>query len=114
MARPAIVTVLARCCDRPLRSAGHDVRVSDPEDSFEYLYLDPTVVVGTWATSTKVRRGRNELTVDFLHRAPEHSRPFLVARTLVAHVVAVELRDQLDEAWRDYYEWSMPREPQDE
>jgi hypothetical protein len=31
-----------------------------------------------------------------------------VARAVVSPVVAVELRDQLDGAWRGYSEWSMP------
>ena len=81
------------------------------DESLDELAFDPVVLVGVWANSTQVHRGRDELTVDFIRRVPNRTRPILVARVLIAHVVAVELRDQLDDAWRGYYESSMPTEP---
>jgi len=87
--------------------------MSEPDDSLDNLAFDPSVLVGVWANSTHVHRGRDELTIDFIRHVPNRTRPVLVARVLVAHVVAVELRDQLDDAWRSYYESSMPKEPGD-
>ena len=87
--------------------------MSEPDDSFDDLVLDLTVLVGVSANSTRVHRGRNEFTIDFLRHVPDRSRPFLVARALVSPIVAVELRDQLDEAWRGYSEWSMPEDTPD-
>ena len=84
-----------------------------PEDSFDDSALDPVVLVGVWANSTRVHRGRDEFTVDFIRDVPERSRSVLVARAVVAPIVGLELRDQLDEAWRGYYEWSMPKDPND-
>jgi hypothetical protein len=34
----------------------------------------------------------------------------LVARAVVSPVVGLELRDQFDEVWRGYDEWSMPKD----
>ena len=87
--------------------------MSEPEDSFDDLVLDFGVLVGVSANSTRVHRGRDEITVDFLRQVPDRSRPFLIARALLSPIVAVELRDQLDEAWRGYSEWSMPERPDD-
>jgi len=87
--------------------------VSEPEDSFDDLVLDLAVLVGMWANGTRVRRGRDEFTLDFFRDIPERSRRVLVVRALVSPLVAVELRDQLDEAWRGYYEWSMPKDADD-
>ena len=81
--------------------------MSEYEDA-DPRYFDPIVLVGVWANSTRVHRGRDEFTLDFLRHLPDRSDRFLVARTVVTPVVAVELRDQLDEAWRGYSEWSMP------
>ena len=91
----------------------HDRLESEPDDSLDDFVLDPAVLVGMWANSTRVRRGRDEFTLDFFRDIPERSRRALVVRALVSPVVAVELRDQLDEAWRGYSEWSMPKEPED-
>ena len=85
--------------------------MSEPEDSSDELFADLTVLVGVWANGTRVRRGRDEFTVDFLRHVPERSRHVLVARALVSPAVAFELRDQLEEALRSYSEWSMPKEP---
>jgi len=82
--------------------------MSEPEDAFDDLVLDLAVLVGVSANATRVHRSRDEFTVDFLRQVPDRSRPFLLARALISPVVAVELRDQLDEEWRLYSEWSMP------
>jgi hypothetical protein len=74
--------------------------------SHDDVVLDPSVVVGTWANSSCVHRGRDELTIDFLRRVPEMSDPIRVARVLMSPIAAVELRDQLDQIWRGYSEWS--------
>jgi hypothetical protein len=87
--------------------------MNEPDEPLDDLAFDPVVLIGVWANSTQVHRGRDELTIDFIRRVPNRARPILVARALVAHVVAVELRDQLDDAWRVYYESSMPKEPGD-
>ena len=94
-------------------SAAYARRVGEPEDSFDDLVLDLAVLVGISANTTRVHRGRDEFTVDFLRQVPDRSRPFLLARALISPVVAVELRDQLDEVWRGYSEWSMPESPND-
>jgi hypothetical protein len=71
-------------------------------DAIDYTFVDPSVEVGQWANLTRARRGRDEVTLDFLRRVPDDPRPVLVARVLVPPLVAVELRDELDEIWRDY------------
>jgi hypothetical protein len=81
--------------------------VSDADDSLE-LYTDPSVIVGVWADRTVVHRGRNEFTVDFIRQVPDPPGRVLVARAVMAPNVAADLRDQLDETWRGYHEWSMP------
>ncbi len=70
------------------------------------------VQVGAWANSARVLHGRDEITVDFFRRVPDDPAPILVARVLVSPLVAFELRDQLDEVWREYTRWQMP-EPSD-
>ena len=77
-------------------------------DAFDDFVFDPVLTLGVWANGTRVLRGRDEFVVDFLRRIPEHSGLVLVARALVPPVAAIELRDQLDEAWRGYSDWSMP------
>lgn len=85
--------------------------MSEADEPFDDLVLDFAVLVGVSANETRVHRVLNEFTIDFRRRVPDRSRPFLVARALVSPGVAVELRDQLDEAWRSYYESSMPGDP---
>jgi len=87
--------------------------MSEPDNSFDDLVLDLAVLVGVSANATRVHRGRDEFSVDFLRHVPDRSRPVLVARALVSPVVAVELRDQLDDAWGGYSEWSMPEDTRD-
>jgi hypothetical protein len=84
--------------------------VSETDEPRDDLVLDYEVVLGFPANATRVLRGRDEFMVDFLRHVPERSRPFLVARALVMPIVAIELRDQLDDAWRSYSEWSMPED----
>ena len=85
--------------------------MSEPGDFVDDSFADPAVLVGVWTDSTQVHRGRNEFTIDFVRHVPEPPRRVLVARTIVAPIVALELRDQLEEVWRGYSEWSMPTEP---
>jgi len=80
-----------------------------PEDAFDFS-LDVTVLVGHWANSTRVYRGRDEFTIDFVRHVPAPVHRVLVARALLSPLLSVELRDQLDEAWREYSEWSMPED----
>lgn len=87
--------------------------MSEPEGFLDDFTLDPTVLLGAWANSTSVRRGRDELTIDFLRDVPELSRHVLVVRALLPPVAAFELRDQLTEALRHYTEWSMPEDEND-
>jgi len=87
--------------------------VSERDEPIDDFYVDPAVVVGVWANSTRVQRGRDEFTVDFRRHVPDPSRRFLVARALLSPAVAFELRDQLDGALQSYTEWSMPKEPDD-
>ena len=87
--------------------------MSESEHPFDDLTLDPVVLVGVWANRTRVHRGQDEFTVDFIRDVPERSRGVLVARAVVSPVVGLELRDQLDEVWRGYYEWSMPKDTND-
>lgn len=82
--------------------------MSEQDDVFDPDFFDAGVLVGLWANGTRVHRGRDEFTVDFLRHVPGRERHVLVARAVVSPVVAVELRDQLDGAWRGYSEWSMP------
>ena len=82
--------------------------MSDPEDYPGDLFADPYVLAGMWANWTLVHRGRNEFTIDFIRNVPEPPRRSLVARAIIAPVVALELREQLDETWREYTQWSMP------
>jgi hypothetical protein len=85
--------------------------MGEHDDSLDDVVLDLSLLTGAWANSTRVLRGRDEITVDFLLRVPDRPQRILVARALVSPLVAVELRDQLDESWRDYSEWSMPEDP---
>jgi len=55
-----------------------------------------------FADWTSVHRGRSAFTIDFVRRVPESSGRLLVARAVVAPVVGLELREQLDETWREY------------
>jgi len=87
--------------------------VSEPDDFADENLADLAVLVGVWANRTRVHRGRDEFTVDFIRDVPERSRSVLVARAVVSPVVGLELRDQLDEVWRHYYEWSMPKDTND-
>ena len=80
-------------------------REDDPLDSFHF---DPVVLVGVWTDRTRVHRGRDQFTVDFVRHVPDPPGRVLVARTILSPVVAVDLRDQLDEAWRGYTGWPMP------
>lgn len=89
---------------------GHDVAVSESEEFPEEAALDLVVLAGVWADATRVHRGRGEFTIDFVREVPRPPSYLLVARAIVAPVVAVDLRDQLDEAWRRYSDWSMPGE----
>ncbi len=84
--------------------------MSEADEPFDDLVLDFAVLVGVSASATRVHRGLDEFTIDFLRRVPDRARPFLVARALVSPVVAIGLRDQLDDAWRSYSEWSMPED----
>jgi hypothetical protein len=63
-----------------------------------------------WADSTRVHRGRDEFTIDFIRDVPAPRHRALVARAVLSPILAVELRDRLDDAWRAYSEWSMPEE----
>ena len=94
-------------------SRWHDPHVSEPEDPFDDQVLDPAVIPGAWANDTRVRVGRDEFTVDFLRQVPGYSRSFLVARAVVSPAAAIELRDQLEDAWRRYADWSMPKDAND-
>lgn len=81
--------------------------MSESDESHDDAVLDPAVLIGVWANGTRVRRSRDELTTDFLRDVPESPRRFLVARALLPALAAFELRDQLDEALRDYTDFSM-------
>lgn len=61
-----------------------------------------------WADLTDVHRGRGEFTVDFIREVPSPHGLLVVARAIVSPNVALDLRDQLDETWREYTRWSMP------
>lgn len=87
--------------------------MSEPDEPIDDFYVDTAVVVGVWANSTRVQRGRDEFTVDFRRHVPERSRRLLVARALLSPAVAFELRDQLEGALQSYTEWSMPKESDD-
>ena len=78
------------------------------DDSFEDVSGDWPVLVGVWADRTRVHRGRAEFNVDFIRDVPSPPERVLVARAIVSARAALDLRDQLDEAWRDYNRWSMP------
>jgi len=82
--------------------------VSDSDDTPDFS-SDWPILAGVWADVTRVYRGRGEFTVDFLRHVPEPRGRLLVARAMVAPPVALDLRDQLDETWREYNRWSMPR-----
>jgi len=88
--------------------------MSERDDSYDDDALDPFVLVGSWANRTRVHRGRDEFTIDFIRNIPDPSRSVLVVRAIVAPIVGVELRDQLDAAWRGYHGWSMPKDADDE
>ena len=98
----AIVTVSARFDAETRRTLDS---MSEVDDNRDDVVLDPALVVGTWANASHVRQGRDEITIDFLRRVPESSRLVRVGRMLVPPLVAVELRDQLDEIWRGYSGW---------
>ncbi len=84
-----------------------DEHEDDSPDPFD-TYLEPGVALGAWANNTHVHRGRDEFTIDFIRHVPVTGQRVLVSRVVLAPVLAVELRDQLDQAWRGYSEWSMP------
>jgi len=86
--------------------------VSDSEHSEEPFdsYFDPAVLAGQWADSTLVHRGRDEFTIDLVRHVPVPAHRVLVVRAVLAPAVALDLRDQLDETWRRYSEWSMPED----
>ena len=86
--------------------------MSRSDDDFDepFAYLDSLILAGHWADNTFVHRGRGELTIDFVRHIPEPRDRMLVARTIVAPWVGMDLRDQLDEAWRRYPEWPMSEE----
>jgi hypothetical protein len=79
----------------------------DAEEPFDVFY-DATLLAGAWVDSTHVHRGHRELTLDFVRSVPLPAERVLVARVTMAPSVAMDLRDQLDQAWRSYSEWSMP------
>jgi hypothetical protein len=81
---------------------------SEPADAFDYL--DPAVLLGQWTDRTFVRRAPLIFTVDFVRDVPASAERFLVARMLMTPNAALDLRDQLDDAWRGYSEWSRPEE----
>ncbi len=87
--------------------------MSEPEDSFDDIALDSLVLVGLWANRTRVRVGRDEFTIDFLREVPDDSRRFLVARGVMSPAAATDLRDQLEDGWRRYADWSMPKDADD-
>jgi hypothetical protein len=62
------VTVSARRRERCGRTLDE---LDETGGSHDDVVLDPSVVVGTWANSSCVHRGRDELTIDFLRRVPE-------------------------------------------
>jgi hypothetical protein len=85
--------------------------VSDSEplgDAFDYL--DPAVLLGQWTDETAVRRGPVMFTIDFVRYVPASAERFLVARALLAPSTALDLRDQLGDAWHEYDEWSRSEE----
>ena len=87
--------------------------MSEPDDPLDDIVLDPGVLVGVWANGTRVHRGRDEYTLDFLRHVPERSRRILVARTMLPALAAFELRDQLAEQLGSYTDWSMPEDAED-
>lgn len=82
--------------------------MSESDDSFDDFSSDWPVLVGVWADETEVHRGRGEFTIDFVRYVPSPPGRALVARAILAPHVALDLRDQLDEVWRNYNQWSMP------
>ncbi len=86
--------------------------LSEPDDAFDDLATDPAVIVGVWADSTLVRRGPTIFTVDFIRHVPDPVRRVLVARAMIPPNIALDLRDQIDSAWREYTRWSMPEDDQ--
>ena len=97
----------------PCSSRSRFERVSERDDDLDQpfdLYLDPATLVGRWADSTWVHRGRDEFTIDFVRHVPAPHLRALVVRAVLSPIQAVELRDRLDDAWRAYSEWSMPEE----
>jgi hypothetical protein len=79
--------------------------VSEAGDDRDDVVLDPSLILGTWANASRVHRGRDEITIDFVRRVPDAVDVFRVGRMLMPALAAVELRDQLDEIWRGYTEW---------
>lgn len=94
-------------------SCWHDRSVSEPYEPDDDVVLDPSVLVGAWANASRVSRGRDEVTIDFVRHALGEERPIRVARVLVPPLAAAELRDQLDDAWRGYHHWQMPEDVDD-
>jgi len=87
--------------------------MNESDNSYEALVFDPTVLAGVWADSTRVHLGRDALTVDFIRDVPDPPGRVLVARAIVSPFVGAQLGDQLNEAWRSYYRWSMPGDADD-
>jgi hypothetical protein len=81
--------------------------VSDSDRDEPFVYVDPAVLAGHWADRTVVHKGSGEFTIDFVRRTPDPHERVLVARAIVAPWVAMDLRDQIDKAWRGYPEWPM-------
>jgi hypothetical protein len=77
-------------------------------DELPDLSSDWPILVGVWADRTQVHRGRGEFTVDFIREVPSPRGLLLVTRAIVLPNVACDLRDQLDETWREYTRWAMP------
>ena len=69
---------------------------------------DWPILAGAWADLTEVHRGRGEFTIDFIREVPSPRGLLLVTRAIVSPHVALDLRDQLDETWQAYNQWSMP------
>lgn len=83
--------------------------VSERDDDLEDLGSDPLLLAGVWADWTRVHWGRSVFTIDFIRRVPDPMGRLLVARAVVAPIVGLELREQLDATWKEYSDWSMPR-----
>jgi hypothetical protein len=82
--------------------------VSDRDDDLDDLGSDPLLLAGVWADWTRVHWGRSVFTIDLIRRVPDPLGRLLAARAVVAPIVALELREQLDATWKEYSDWSMP------